>query len=128
MSEKKLLVKFDSNYADEFDVEGFTIMTENDWEAHKTKVTNFFTALDKTREKDRWGNYRNPVEVYFGTNEQMIYETLDCYLTSFKVSEISDEEVAILQKHFGTRTFGMMCMIDDCVMDELLEEETSETD
>jgi hypothetical protein len=115
MSDKKLLIKFDSNYADEFDVEGFTIMNESEWEKHKADVTAFFKKRDETVAPNRWG-HRDGVEVYFGTNEQMIYETLDCYLRSFTATEVSDEEIAVLQKHFsrgGGVRFGMLCMLED---------------
>jgi len=119
MSKQMLLVKFDSNYADEFDVEGFTIMSETEWEEHKAKVTAFFERRDQTRQKDQWGNYRDGVEVYFGTNEQIIYETLDCYLRSFKVQKISQEEIKVLKKFFGKEVkFGMMCMLDDYELEE----------
>jgi len=122
MSKQMLLVKFDSNYADEFDVEGFTIMSETEWEEHKAKVSAFFKKREQNFSFER-GRGRRPyddgVEVYFGTNEQIIYETLDCYLRSFKVQKISDEEIEVLKKFFGKEVkFGMMCMLDDYELEE----------
>lgn len=117
MSEKKLLVRFDSNYADEFDVEGFTFMTETEWEKHKVDAAKCFEEFEKLpqdkygRRLGKYGGATDGIEVYFGTNEQMIYETLDSYLSSFKVSEVSEEEAAVITKFFGTRG-GHICMID----------------
>ena len=99
-----LLIKFASNYADEFDVEGFIVMSEDEWFAHKDAVTSRFENEDE-------------IEVYFGTNESMIYESLDCYLDSFKITELTDEEHSVLQKLFNPShqpviSNGMVVMID----------------
>jgi hypothetical protein len=125
---KNLFIQFDSNYADEFDVEGFIVMPEVEWEAHKAAVTKLFEkkASLPLPEPDRQYSRRNrevrQVEVYFGTNESMIYEDLDSYLSSFKVTELTDEDHAVLQKLFkpayGAIKSGMLVMIEPENFDE----------
>lgn len=121
MKEKMLLVKFDSSYADEFDVEGFTVMSESEWQEHKAQAKKCFENFEKLpkdqygRRRNKYGNRVDGIEVYFGTNEQMIYETLGCYLSSFSISEISDEDIAVLNKFFSYGDqirFGKLCMIE----------------
>ena len=117
---KNLLVKYDNNYADEFDVEGFFVTTEEEWEKHKAQVTKFFEKREAGKDPLK-RRYRDGVEVYFGTNEQIIYETLDCYLRSFTATEVSDEELAVLKKYFNRYDgvkFGMLCMLEDLEEDE----------
>lgn len=121
MSEKKLLVKFDSNYADEFDVAGFMVMTETQWEHHKVDAAKCFEQFEKLpqdkygRRIGKYGGATDGIEVYFGTNEQMIYETLESYLDQFSVSEVSDSEIAVLEKFFNRYDgvkFGMLPMLE----------------
>jgi hypothetical protein len=122
---QKVLVQYDSNYADEFDVSGFCVMTKADWEKHAAKATDLFNkrAAKPLPEPDKQYSRRNQearqVEVYFGTNESMIYETLDCYLRSFKITELADADLKTLQKFFGKDPHqGMVVMIDDYVFEE----------
>ena len=113
--EQMLLIKFDSNYADEFDTEGFIVMSQSEWLKHITHVEKHFEKWNKTHEPDRWGN-RHGIEVYFGTNESMIYETFDCYRRSFKVAELSESDYEVLKRLFGKSygpiKNGMVTMID----------------
>lgn len=102
-----ILIQFSSNYADEFDVEGFIVLPEKEWEAHKAAVALRFEEQEE-------------IEIYFGTNESMIYESLDSYLCCFRTTVLSDEEHAVLQKLFnpphqhaiGPISNGMVVMID----------------
>jgi hypothetical protein len=113
--EKMLLVKFDCNYADEFDTEGFIVMSESEWLKHITHVEKHFENWNKTHEPDRWGN-RQGIEVYFGTNEAIIYEAFDSYRSSFSTSELSDSDYDTLKRLFGKSygpiRNGMVVMID----------------
>ena len=119
MSDKRFLVKFESNYADEFDIEGFMVMSEADWEEHKKLAARKFENFAKLpkdqygRTITSYGERVNGIEIFFGTNEQMIYETLDCYLRSFSLTEISDAEYATLDKFFKGVRFGMLPMFED---------------
>ena len=123
MSNKTLLIQFDSNYADEFDVEGFTLMSEEEWTKHKAFATKAFEKFSKLP-KDEYGRtitqygVSDGLEVYFGTNEQIIYESLDSYLDSFEAVEITPEEELVLKKFFtqyegGPVHYGILPMLDD---------------
>lgn len=101
-----LLVKFDSNYADEFDIGGFIVMSEEDWEKHNVLVKKKF---------DEEGE----IEVYFGTNESMIWESYESYIGDFYVNKLSDEELKALKKLFGPNpSSGSVVMIDTDEDDE----------
>jgi len=109
---KYLLVKFDSNYADEFDVSGFTIMSQAAWEKHKVDVAKRFAALSAPVEK--MGGYMDypELEAYFGTNESLTWSHYDHYIESFDVKELSDDELKVLKKFFGMQGTGMVVMLD----------------
>ena len=79
-----LLVIFDEDYADEFDVYGFRIMSKDKWD-------EFVEATKKI-------NY--PIEIYFGTNEAIEYESSKEVLRSFKLSELSNMDAACIKSHF----------------------------
>ena len=91
MSDKKLLIKFQADYADEFDVYGFWVTTEKEWEKHKDYVAKL--------EAD--GNITFPYEAYFGTNEALEFYNMEDYLRNFKVQEITDEQYNALVSLFG---------------------------
>jgi hypothetical protein len=115
MAEKMLLIKFDCNYADEFDTEGFIVMSQSEWLQHIVGVEKMFERWNKDHEPDRWGN-REGIEVYFGTNEQIIYETFESYRSSFSTTELSDTDHETLKrlfgKSYGAIKNGMVVMID----------------
>lgn len=87
-----VLVVSKKDYADEFDCEFFGIFKFEDW-----------NRLCKKTEK-AWGNILD-FEVYFGTNECMIYDNYQDWLDSFKIREITAEEAKFLRQCFGSR-FG----------------------
>lgn len=125
---KQLFIQFSSNYADEFDVEGFTVMPEEQWEAHKLAVTKLFEKKaslplpEPEKKYSRRNNEIRQVEVYFGTNESMIYENLQSYLDCFSTTELSDSEHELLLKLFktarGAIKSGMLVMIEPEYFDD----------
>ncbi len=88
MSEKMLLLSYHNNYADEFDLDGFTVMSESAWEEHKAMAAKIFEE-------------RHSVEVYFGTNEDVSYYDLGEYVGSFKVKELTEAQFQVLKELFG---------------------------
>lgn len=77
-----LLVNFQRDYADEFDVYGFAVFYDQErWKEHLNDVKELFEQDD------------SPKEVYFGTNEFVQYDDFFEYESSFNVQEI-DEETA----------------------------------
>lgn len=85
---KLLLVIYDDNYGDEFDLYGFKIMTQED-----------FDDMIGTAEKVITDNPDR--EYYFGTNEAMQYSSIREYRNAMKVQEISVEEAKTIAKLFG---------------------------
>jgi hypothetical protein len=79
----KLLVTFKENYADEFDVHGFTIVDQDKWNEYVEHL-----------KKELSGETMH--EWYFGTNEFIIFETygdkplFDIVMKSYNVTEIDD--------------------------------------
>lgn len=126
MSEKMVLVKYDCNYADEFDLEGFIIMPQLEWLKHITSVQKHFEKWDSEHAPDRWGN-REGIEVYFGTNEQVIYEGFESYRRSFTVTDLSDADVETFKRHFG-KSYGGHIRHGMLAMIELEDEEAEDED
>lgn len=112
--EKQLLIQYDSNWADEFDLEGFVVMSESKWNNHKDAIQKRFDALP--RDKDQWGNSRYELKQYFGTNEDQTWSNMDQYLAEFKVTELSESDLQVLKKFFshGNQiSNGMVVMLDE---------------
>jgi hypothetical protein len=89
----KVLVKSSADYADEFDVHGFVVMSEEDFADLDKKAKDFF---DKSTEE---------LECYFGTNEAVTYDCYDDWKHDLTVTPITDKEADTLKKLFG-RGFG----------------------
>jgi hypothetical protein len=83
-----VLVKFDNNWADEFDIKGFVALSKEKWDEYKRKI------------KETFGE--NEFNWYFGTNEDLIFEEgAVSYLKSFSESKISKSEFDFLKKKFA---------------------------
>jgi len=116
---RRLLITFDKNYADEFDVSGFDIWDEERWFNHLKNAEVFFAEReakhDAQEEARRIGTsqpayfYKRDlnIERYFGTNEAVQFRNFNDYQESFSVKEISTEEEAVIRKFFPqNRHFG----------------------
>ena len=101
-----VLVKFKSNYADEFDCETFELFeTEEAYEEALYKLIDLVQKYFSTHKE---------LEIGFGTNEQLIFNSEAEVLRSFKKVNIEentyDELVSIFElnisyrNHFGTGT------------------------
>ena len=105
--EKWLLIKFEKNWADEFDCQGLTIITEKEWELHKFKAKYCVTY---------------PIESFFGTNEGWEYKSFSEYIKSFKVEVITDDQALFINKLFDLngffRGYGIIVDIDEGNMDD----------
>ena len=77
-----LLIKFKDNWADEFDISGWFVSSEETWDAFKAQDFE-------------------PREIYFGTNEGIEYESKADYLSRFKTKAISDSDAEVLVRLFG---------------------------
>lgn len=81
-----ILVKWDSNWADEMDVEGFAMLEKS--EADKLKKT--------------LKNFKREFTVCIGTNEEIDYEKGSDMLDELEFKKISEEEYKTVKKLFGT--------------------------
>ena len=129
MNDKMVLVKFDSNYADEFDVRGFVVMTATEWDRHKVLAEKVFVKKanvplpEPDQKYSRCNEQARRVAVYFGTNEAIVYANFKEYLSSFEVVELDDSEYDTLKKFFtrwedGPIESGIVAMLDDALEDE----------
>lgn len=91
--EKHFLIEFNSNYADEFDVEGFIVMSESKWEAHKAYAKKAFKKEDFQ-------------EVYFGTNEMCSFSGYSDYMRALTVTELTPEQLEVLFQLFNDHREG----------------------
>lgn len=87
------LVKYDSNWADEMDIDGFDVFTDSKWEKYLKSFKDHF---------DKGDEYSYGI----GTNEEIEYSSYDEFVRDFKVTEITDEEAATIEKHFGKHGYG----------------------
>ena len=85
-----VLLKFEVDYADEFDVYGLSVLDKNEWEEKKEFI----------REQQDY-----PYEFGFGTNEGILFETPDDFMNAIKVIEITDEEAEVFNK-YKLKNFG----------------------
>lgn len=81
MNTKYYLVKYNGNYADEFDVYFHIVMTEED-------LLNIKDAVSKTNWEDK--------EFYFGTNECITISTEEIMEELSNAIEITEEQFKVL--------------------------------
>lgn len=94
------LVKFSRDWADEFQAEGFIILSAEDVEKLDTLVSE--------------GNF----EWYFGTNEG--FEAGDIEMTDFEITDISEEEALFLERLFPDARRGFGQIFDASFIEEAL--------
>ena len=91
-----VLIRFVGDYADEFAVYGFCVLTKEQWAAtvdmiHKIPDDHFS-------------------EVYFGTNEFMSWDNAEDFLQDIEVKNLTEVEASVFKMYFshsdGTIDFG----------------------
>ena len=104
----KVLVIFKGDWADEMDIEGFDIISKEEWEYKKLELkhTQF------------------PQQIGIGSNQELDYDSSKEYLSDFKVQEISDEEEAIIRKLFVYLPLGEVPWLEGNASDEFYEKHT----
>lgn len=108
------LVKFQADYADEFDVYGFKVVTDIEWEQIQEAIKRI--------------SY--PREYGFGTNEEIQFESASEFMGALKVVDLSDDEVEVLSRCFpktwkdGDIEFGWNPL--DYVFEDLSDEDFEE--
>lgn len=87
----KILVKYSDNYADEFNVKGFAIMSEKDFKKGMELAKKGF-------EEDK-----DFMTFVFGSNEYIEYEDFEEFENAFCCEKISENELITLEKYFGVK-------------------------
>lgn len=85
------LVVYKDNYADEFDLEGFKIFTQEEWDA-------YVKGLQKLE---------YPTMTYFGTNEYVEYESFEDLIRRYKVIPIDVWNKDLIVKQFDLSPYSM---------------------
>lgn len=82
---KFYFVKFEDNYADEFDLDGQFICTSDTLERYKEITEKYFSEND---------------EFYFcfGTNEELEYNSAEELLSCYEIKEITEEQYDVLEE------------------------------
>lgn len=88
------LIIFKDNWADEFDVEGFYIVNE---EEKDTMMSCLDNAVGR--------------EIYFGTNEFFEYQTKREVAETITVTPLSNDSAQLLLRNFPNG-FGEVCVLD----------------
>jgi len=104
----RVLIKYEANWSDEFDLYGFATNSAAAWNEHLAKIKAKFDE----------GSLGEGVECWFGTNEAIEYHSFDDYEQAFTVMPITDAEEAVLRKLFGSTrhsnvSFGHIKTIDE---------------
>ena len=82
---EKVLLQWDTNWADEMDIYGFSIMDKSAWEEYKKKLEN-----------------KGSFYICVGTNEEIDYNNGEELIKEISVRSISEDEVKTIQKLFGS--------------------------
>lgn len=77
------MVKYEDNWADEMNIEGFMVMNSQELENWKSRIPK---------------KYR----FNLGTNEEIEYDSKKEFLNTIKINSISVEEARFLYGHFGS--------------------------
>jgi hypothetical protein len=101
-----VIIVYKGNWADEFDVESFVIMTVDSWEYVENKL-----KLRAASEKDF------EEEVCFGTNE-WITVTAKEFLEDITVEPISETDSLVIESYLGEE-FGTVSVLS--IIDNLIE-------
>ena len=84
-----VLIKVDTNWADEMDIEGFLVLPEHKWGELKEKLK---VALKK------------PVVIWVGTNEELTIDSYKDLMRKLTLEVITEEEASVLGKLFNNST------------------------
>lgn len=92
--EKMVLLHFNCDWADEFDVEFVTWVTNKWWKQYKKDV-------------EKYENQIFPTECYFGTNEAIYFSSSDEFLDAIESHDITEDQINFLEKiSSGVNTIG----------------------
>lgn len=85
---KYYLMKFESDYCDEFNVQGFSLITLDQYKMYQ------FVADNKDKHTESF-------DIGFGTNEEIYFENLSEFLDCISIDEISTNDHRSINAYFG---------------------------
>ena len=85
MNNKYYLIRYKGNYADEFNVESFSVETEEEY-------NEFLSAMKKVENN---GEY---ISINVGTNESIEYDDIEEYTSDLTITEISESDYETFKK------------------------------
>ena len=103
-----VLIKFEKNYADEFDVVGFHVSPAVVWEEDVEEARNYFL------------NGGNPVEVYFGANEALVFEDFDDFNRAYTTKPLTIDEAKVLFDCFDSKLRSSFKLLYTCTYGEFI--------
>lgn len=98
--DKFFAVKFESNYADEFDCEILWVMTEEERDMMYSTLSDYFFDEDEPEEPKR------VAFLYFGSNEALEFGSLEELQDCFSSKEISPMTYIEMKAFIGERGVG----------------------
>lgn len=104
---KQVLVKYDDNWADEMDVTGHKVISEDAW-------NKFLELVDKIE---------FPITIGVGSNEEIDYDTKEQLLGAFSVVEVTTEFAHSWKYYFNDYSFGEFPLSQIVESVELTEDE-----
>jgi len=108
---KYYLYKFSDNWADEMDLEGFAILTENQKDVALTKIK---------REFKKGGT------ISFGTNEDNEYENLNAIMGCIEIDTITSQQYHTMKSIFPDGYFGQLGPLDYDSLDEFPDDDNED--
>lgn len=84
----KYLLKINADYRDDFGVEGFEVLTVDEYKMYQFVIDN----QDK---------YNDCICIGFGSNQELFYDGLSDLLKDIRVQEISNNDSRVLEGYFG---------------------------
>jgi len=104
-----ILVKYESNYADEFDVEGYAVYKNK--EAFEREFINYIN--DEDNDELSTDSLQDVLDsdiepcVSVGSNECIDYDSVQDFYDSFTIRDISQKEADVFSKLFDGNVVGM---------------------
>lgn len=115
---KYYLITYCTDYADEFDVEGMKVFTEDEFKAF-IEMQKHFAQMEKDNPPFKDAEWPDGYELYFGTNEFLWYESIEEMIREFKINEITENQYNTL-KELNLLRFGESRLFDAFEDEEIL--------
>lgn len=93
LNDDLVILVFNGNYSDEFDVDGFLIVEKTWWEGYKKEVEEKFGESAR--------------DYNFGTNEELIFDDAEDYFSQITELAATQEQIFAVQQVFGSNEFGI---------------------